>query len=67
MRGEEREAVRRRLGVPDEARVVLYAPTYRDDARDPNGRYRLDPGLDVQRLRASLDDDTIVLFRNHGS
>ena len=31
-------------GVPDEARVVLYAPTYRDDARDPNGRYRLDAG-----------------------
>src|SRR4051812_28993843 len=65
VRGEGRDAVRRRLGVPESARAVLYAPTYRDDARDPNGRYRLDPGLDSERLRGMLDDDTILLFRNH--
>jgi CDP-glycerol glycerophosphotransferase len=67
--GAEREQrgreLRRRLGLPEHARVVLYAPTYRDQARDLAGRYRLDPGLDVERLRAAVGEDTIVLFRKH--
>jgi CDP-glycerol glycerophosphotransferase len=33
--------------------------------RDANGRYRLEPALDVERLRAALGPDTIVLFRKH--
>jgi CDP-glycerol glycerophosphotransferase len=57
--------VRSRLGLPDGARVVLYAPTYRDDVRDSRGRFRLEPALDVERLRAAVDDDTILLFRKH--
>jgi CDP-glycerol glycerophosphotransferase len=57
--------VRERLGLPDGARVVLYAPTYRDHVRDADGRYRLEPALDVERLRAALGPDTIVLFRKH--
>jgi CDP-glycerol glycerophosphotransferase len=47
-------------------RVVLYAPTFRDDARDTSGRYRLVTPFDAARLRAALgDDDTVVLFRRH--
>jgi CDP-glycerol glycerophosphotransferase len=58
-------AVRERLGLPEGARVVLYAPTYRDDARDRSGRYRLDPALDIARLRAALGEDDVLLFRKH--
>ncbi|HET6551199.1 MAG TPA: CDP-glycerol glycerophosphotransferase family protein [Solirubrobacter sp.] len=57
--------VRRALGLPEGARVVLYAPTYRDHVRDYSGRHRLEPALDVDRLRAAVGDDTIVLFRKH--
>lgn len=49
---------RRRLGVPDGARVVLYAPTWRDDG--PAG---LAPGLD--RLAGALDDGDVLLVRAH--
>jgi CDP-glycerol glycerophosphotransferase len=45
--------------------VVLYAPTYRDNVRDPKGRHRLDLRLDLDRLRAELGDDTVLLFRKH--
>jgi CDP-glycerol glycerophosphotransferase len=63
---EERSlAVRRRIGVPDGARTVLYAPTYRDNVFDARGRYRLDLQLDLERLRAAVGDDTVVLFRKH--
>jgi CDP-glycerol glycerophosphotransferase len=64
-REERGRAVRRRLGLPEQARVILYAPTYRDQARDRDGRYRLEAALDIDRLRAAVGDDTIILFRKH--
>jgi CDP-glycerol glycerophosphotransferase len=64
-RDERTREVRRRLGLPEGARTVLYAPTYRDDLRDNRGRYRLEPALDVDLLRSAVGEDTIVLFRKH--
>jgi CDP-glycerol glycerophosphotransferase len=56
---------RRRLGIPDGVRVVLYAPTFRETARDSQGRRRLDGPFDPATLRAALGDDAVVLFRPH--
>jgi len=64
-RDARRDRVRRRLGLPGDARVVLYAPTYRDDAVDRRGRYRLDLRVDLTRLLAAAGDDAVVLFRKH--
>jgi CDP-glycerol glycerophosphotransferase len=58
-------AVRQRLGLPENARVVLYAPTYRDHKIDKRGRYRLDLNLDLDSLRGALGPDTVILFRKH--
>jgi CDP-glycerol glycerophosphotransferase len=57
--------VRERIGLPDSARVVLYAPTFRDHLKDSRGRYRLDLQLDLRRLREAIGPDTIVLLRKH--
>ncbi len=57
--------VRRRLGLPDNARIVLYAPTYRDHVVDKRSRFRLDPKFDVGALSSAAGDDTIILFRGH--
>jgi CDP-glycerol glycerophosphotransferase len=62
---ERAAAVRTRLGIPDGVRTVLYAPTYRDDVVDRRGRYRLEWRLDVERLRAALGPDTVLLARKH--
>jgi CDP-glycerol glycerophosphotransferase len=64
-RDELSRALRRRLGVPDGVRTVLYAPTYRDQVIDRRGRYRLDLRLDLERLRAAVGEDTVILFRKH--
>jgi CDP-glycerol glycerophosphotransferase len=45
--------------------VVLYAPTHRDNVRDARGRHRLDLRLDLDRMRAALGDDTVLLIRKH--
>ena len=44
---------------------MLYAPTYRDQVVDRRGRFRLDLQLDLERLRAAVGDDTVILFRKH--
>ena len=56
--------VRRRLGLGDE-RVVLYAPTYRDQLAHRGG-YRLGRLLELAALRSALGEDHAVLFRKHG-
>jgi CDP-glycerol glycerophosphotransferase len=61
-RGED---VRARLGLAAGARVVLYAPTYRDEAVDRRGRFRLEWRLDVERVRQALGPDDVLLVRKH--
>jgi CDP-glycerol glycerophosphotransferase len=60
-----RQEVRRQLGLADEAKVVLYAPTFRDDVRGADGRPRFDLRLDFARLRAGLGPEWQVLVRAH--
>jgi len=53
-------AVRRRLGLPEGKRVVLYAPTWREDRRG-----LVDLRLDLDELRAALGRDRVLLVRTH--
>ena len=62
--GERAAAVRRRLGVPAGRRVVLYAPTWRDDEFQ-SGCYGLDFQLDLDHAQRVLGEDTVLLVRGH--
>ncbi|MDX3375318.1 CDP-glycerol glycerophosphotransferase family protein [Streptomyces sp. ME02-6991-2A] len=58
-------AVRERLAIPEGRRVVLYAPTWREDRPRQGGRY--DPGhqLNLDQAREVLGDDHVLLVRRH--
>ncbi|MFJ9035461.1 CDP-glycerol glycerophosphotransferase family protein [Streptomyces sp. NPDC102406] len=58
-------AVRERLAIPDGKRVILYAPTWREDQPRRSGRYGLDLRLDLAAARAALGDDHVLLVRRH--
>ncbi|GAA1412671.1 hypothetical protein GCM10009639_65170 [Kitasatospora putterlickiae] len=59
-------AVRHRLGIPEGRRVVLYAPTWREDRPRPDGDgFRFDLRLDLDRARRALGDDHVLLLRPH--
>lgn len=62
---DQAAAVKRRLGIPVGKKVVLYAPTFRDDQHSSATGYTFDPGLDFARLREQLGDEYVVLFRAH--
>ena len=56
---ERAAAVRESVGVPDGARVVLYAPTWRDD------RAEMVDHLDLVAFAADLPEDHVLLVRGH--
>jgi CDP-glycerol glycerophosphotransferase len=57
--------VRQLIGLPDGKRVVLYAPTWRDNQYYASGRYRFDFRLDLERAWQELGDDYVILVRGH--
>ncbi|WP_045740033.1 bifunctional glycosyltransferase/CDP-glycerol:glycerophosphate glycerophosphotransferase [Actinoplanes rectilineatus] len=69
LEGEKRDAmvadVRRRIGLPDGKKVVLYAPTWRDDEYYRGGSYKMTMMLDLDDARERLGDDHVLLVRRH--
>jgi CDP-glycerol glycerophosphotransferase len=57
--------VRKRIGLPDGKRAVLYAPTWRDNQYYASGRYRFDFRLDLENAWRQLGDDYVFLIRGH--
>ncbi|MFD6276934.1 CDP-glycerol glycerophosphotransferase family protein [Streptomyces sp. NPDC060209] len=64
-RAKAADAVRQSLSVPDGKRVVLYAPTWREDRPKHGGRYGLDLQLDLEQARKALGEDHVLLVRRH--
>jgi CDP-glycerol glycerophosphotransferase len=60
-------SVRARIGIPPGKKVVLYAPTWRDDQYYSRGRYKFDMRFDLERARAALGDDHVLLVRLHSN
>jgi CDP-glycerol glycerophosphotransferase len=57
--------VRARIGLPEGKKVVLYAPTWRDDQFYGRGRYKADWRLDLDAFAESLGEDHVLLARLH--
>ncbi|WP_067454462.1 bifunctional glycosyltransferase/CDP-glycerol:glycerophosphate glycerophosphotransferase [Actinomadura macra] len=64
-REEIAHAVRRRLGIPQDKKVVLYAPTWRDDFHFAIGKRAFSLELDVDQFRTALGRDHMLLLRTH--
>lgn len=62
--GSARRAARQSLGLRGDKRVVLYAPTWRDDDTTDSGRLRQSVMPDWQRIASALPD-VVFLFRAH--
>ncbi len=62
-----RDKVRAELALPDGAKTILYAPTWRDYAADSPWQSGIPRFIDWSRLIETLPDDVYVLFRGHPS
>jgi CDP-glycerol glycerophosphotransferase len=57
--------IRKRLGIPEGKKVVLYAPTWRDDEHHAPERRGFHLELDVETMRRVLGEDHVLLLRAH--
>lgn len=57
-------ALRRKLGLPLDKKVILYAPTWRD-SRDGGKSYSIAPPMDLAKWERMLGGDYVLLFRTH--
>lgn len=54
-----------RLGVPGDKKVILYAPTFRDNKYSAKDGFQLESYLDFDAAREKLGDKYVILFRAH--
>nr|WP_026962791.1 CDP-glycerol glycerophosphotransferase family protein [Alicyclobacillus herbarius] len=57
--------IRQRLGIADGRRVLLYAPTWRDNEYYDVGRYRFGLKMDMAQMQERLGDSFVLLLRLH--
>lgn len=64
-RQQQAEQIKQSLRLPTGKKVILYAPTWRDDEFVKKGQYRFNLKLDLEQMQDRLGDDYIVLLRMH--
>ena len=64
-REEQAAKIKEKLGIPKDKKVILYAPTWRDDQFYEAGQYGFELDLDVNRLQEEFGDEYVLLLRLH--
>jgi len=62
---EKQEALKRKLGLPADKKVILFAPTYREYDKDQNGNCLYKPPMNLKKWKQELGNDFVLLFRAH--
>lgn len=59
------EKIKSDLNLPHDKKIILYAPTWRDDESYDIGKVRFNLELDLNSLKESLSNEYLVLIRTH--
>ena len=62
---EERNALRKRLGLPIDKKIILYCPTFREYEKDENLGVVLVPPMNLDKWEKELREKYVLLFRAH--
>ena len=59
------DSIKKIYGIPVEKKVVLYAPTWRDDEFYQAGKYKHELKLDLDMLKREIGDEYVIILRMH--
>lgn len=62
---EKADRIKEKLNIPKNKKVILYAPTWRDDNFYDAGQYGFDLDLDVNGMQEKFGDEYVLLLRLH--
>jgi len=57
--------IKKKLRIPEGKKIILYAPTWRDDEYYGKGEYKFTLKLNLRLLKKELGNDYMVLLRTH--
>ena len=61
---KQKQELRKKLSIPSDKKVILYAPTWRDST-DGGKSYEIKPPIHFDVWKKELGDEYVVLFRAH--
>ncbi|UZX47264.1 bifunctional glycosyltransferase family 2 protein/CDP-glycerol:glycerophosphate glycerophosphotransferase [Staphylococcus capitis] len=59
------DEIKTNLNLPSDKKVIMYAPTWRDDEFVSKGKYLFELKIDLENLYNELGDDYVILLRMH--
>ena len=62
---EELKRYRKMLGLPMDKKIILYAPTFRDDEYSTEDTYEFQPKISFDMLKEELGDEYIMIVKYH--
>ena len=57
--------VKQQLGLDPKKKIILYAPTWRDDECYGHGQYKFELKLELDKMREALGNEYTLLLRTH--
>lgn len=57
--------LKKELGLPLDKKIILYAPTWRDDEYDATGKYEFRPKLDFLKMKEALEGEYVMAVKYH--
>ncbi|MEG7379437.1 CDP-glycerol glycerophosphotransferase family protein [Bacillus subtilis] len=62
---DEKNDIKQKLGIDINKKVILYAPTWRDNLYHKKGAYKFDIHLNLRKLKEHLGEEYVVILRMH--
>ncbi len=59
------ERILQRLNIPEGKKVILYAPTFRDNQTSKNNKFTFELQFDFEQMQRELGDEYVLLLRMH--
>lgn len=62
---DEKQRITQRLNLPENKKLVLYAPTFRDNSGTKKNEFKFNFNMDLYEMKEKLGDDYVILLRTH--
>lgn len=62
---DDKQLIKEKLNLPTSKKVILYAPTWRDDEFHSAGNYKFKLQMDLERMRREFGEEYVIALRMH--
>ena len=62
---EDIDEIKTRLNIPKDKKVILYAPTWRDNEYYEKGKYKFATEMDFDQMKSELSDEYVLIVKFH--